>query len=82
MIILFCFVCIIVRWFIWGLLFTLSVGKINLWLLPNLDNERLGVLESFKPLYSLKFKKKKKSKKDQSNQQDTNNETSEHNKQE
>ena len=53
-----------VRWFTWGLLYTLSVGKINFWLLPNLDNERLGIIDSFKPLYSLKFKKKKKSKKE------------------
>ena len=43
---------------------TLSYGKINLWLLPNLDNEKLGIIESFKPLYSLERKKKsgKKSK--------------------
>lgn len=72
-------VCL-VRWFVWGLLFTVSVGKINLWLLPNLDNDRLGVIESFRPLYSLKFKKKKKSKKEQSKQHDTDNGVDDHDK--
>jgi len=39
-----------------------SMGKINFWLFPNL-NEDLGVIESFKPLYSIKKRKTKKSKK-------------------
>lgn len=38
----------------------MSGGRVNLWLLPNLDDDKLGVLESFLPLYSLKYKKKKK----------------------
>ena len=38
------------------------MGKISFWLFPNL-NEDLGVIESFKPLYSLKKRKTKKSKK-------------------
>ena len=38
------------------------MGKIYFWLFPNL-NEDLGVIESFKPLYSLKKRKVKKSKK-------------------
>ena len=38
------------------------MGKMYFWLFPNL-NEDLGVIESFKPLYSLKKRKVKKSKK-------------------
>ena len=38
------------------------MGKIHFWLFPNL-NEDLGVIESFKPLYSIKKRKTKKSKK-------------------
>lgn len=63
--------CFVVRWFLWGLVFTVSVGKINFWLLPNLDNEKLGVIDSFKPLYSLK-KKKKKTKKESEEKQMSN----------
>ena len=42
----------------------MSYGKIHLWLLPNLDNEKLGIIDSFKPFYSIEQKKKsgKKSK--------------------
>lgn len=56
-----------VRWFLWGIVLTFSYGKVNFWLLPNLDNEKLGVIDSFKPLYSIERKKGsgKKSKKKQ-----------------
>ena len=47
----------------WGIIYTLTNTKVEFWLLPNLDNDKLGVIDSFKPFYSLKFKKKKKSKK-------------------
>ena len=40
------------------------------WLLPNLDDEKLGVIDSFKPFYSLKFKKKKKKTSQQNINQD------------
>jgi len=43
---------------VWGC----TMGKIHFWLFPNL-NEDLGVIESFKPLYSIKKRKTKKSKK-------------------
>lgn len=49
-----------VRWVLYALIYTFSSGKVVFWLLPNLDDEKLGVIDSFKPLYSLKFKKKKK----------------------
>lgn len=35
----------------------------ELWLVPNLNNEKLGIFDSFKPLYSLKKKRKKEGKK-------------------
>lgn len=41
----------------------MTVGKVHFWLLPNLDNEKLGIIDSFKPLYSIK-RKKTKGKKD------------------
>ena len=47
----------------WGIIYTLTNTKVEFWLLPNLDNDKLGVIDSFKPFYTLKFKKKKKSKK-------------------
>ena len=49
-----------VRWVLYALISTFSSGKVVFWLLPNLDDEKLGVIDSFKPLYLLKFKKKKK----------------------
>ena len=56
----------------WALLYTLSGGKVVFWLLPNLDDEKLGVIDSFKPFYSLKFKKKKKKSSQQTENQDDN----------
>ena len=49
------------------------MGKVYFWLFPNL-NEDLGVIESFKPLYSLKKRKVKKSKKNKQSA-DSNDET-------
>lgn len=51
----------IVRWFLYALIVTLTCGKVVFWLLPNLDDDKLGIIDSFKPLYSIKRKKKKKS---------------------
>ena len=41
----------------------LTAGKLKFWILPNLDNEKSGFLESFKPFYSVEWAKSKKSKK-------------------
>ena len=39
-------------------------GKLSFWILPNLDSEKTGFLDSFKPLHSAEWAKpKKKSKK-------------------
>lgn len=50
----------VVRWFLWGLLLAVTSGKLDFCIFPNLDNEKLGVIDSFKPLYSVKWKSKKK----------------------
>lgn len=52
----------IIRAIIFVIIWSITMGKISFWLFPNL-NEDLGVIESFKPLYSLKKRKTKKSKK-------------------
>lgn len=58
------------RWFLFGLGLVLSLGKIKFWIFPNLDNEKLGFIDSFKPFYSFEYKdaskgsKGKKKKKD------------------
>ena len=46
------------------MLWTFTGGKVHFWLFPNLNNDSYGILESFKPLYSVKgLKRKKKGKK-------------------
>lgn len=54
-----------------GLCLVVTLGKIKFWIFPNLDNEKLGFVDSFKPFYSLEHKDaakdakgKKKKKKD------------------
>ena len=34
----------------------MSFGKIKFWIFPNLDNEKLGILDSFKPFYSFEYR--------------------------
>lgn len=52
-----------VRWFIYGIVLVGSAFKLKFWILPNLDNEKTGFVESFKPFYSVEWAKGKKSKK-------------------
>ena len=48
-----------------GLVQISTIGKVHFWVFPNLDNEKCGFIESFRPLYSFEVKKsKKKSKKE------------------
>lgn len=64
------FILFIVRYLLFLLAWLLSMGSTYFWLFPNL-NEDLGIIESFKPLYSLKRKKgKKKSRKKDSSEKD------------
>ena len=51
------------RWFVYGLGLVFSLGKMKFWIFPNLDNEKLGFVESFKPFYSLEYAKDTKGKK-------------------
>lgn len=44
------------RWFLFGLGLVVSFGKIKFWIFPNLDNEKLGFLDSFKPFYSFEYR--------------------------
>ena len=51
------------RWFIYGLVLIFSVGKVTFWIFPNMDNDKCGFVESFKPFYSVEVAKDKKKKK-------------------
>lgn len=42
-----------------GLGLIISLGKVKFWIFPNLDNEKLGFLESFKPFYSFEYREAK-----------------------
>lgn len=65
------------RWFLYGVVLVVSLGKIKFWILPNLDNEKLGVVDSFKPFYSFEYKdsdkgsKGRKKRKDKDKGKDT-----------
>lgn len=52
------------RWVVFGVVLVATGGKLKFWVLPNLDNDKKGFFESFKPLHSAEWvKEKKKSKK-------------------
>lgn len=46
-------VLLIVRWFLFGLVIVFSLGKVHFWLFPNLNEEKYGFFDSFKPFYSI-----------------------------
>ena len=48
-----------------------TVGKLHFWVFPNLDNEKCGFFESFKPFYSVEWKKDKTKKKKTSTKDET-----------
>lgn len=53
-----------VRWVIFGFFLVLTGGKLKFWILPNLDDEKMGFFDSFRPLHSIEWTTaKKKSKK-------------------
>lgn len=54
--------CSSARWVIYGIILVASAGKLKFWVLPNLDNEKTGFIESFKPFYSVEWVKNKKKK--------------------
>ena len=54
-----------------GLVQMFTVGKLHFWVFPNLDNEKCGFFESFKPFYSVEWKKDKTKKKKTSTKDET-----------
>lgn len=58
------------RWFLFGLGLVISFGKIKFWIFPNLDNEKLGVLDSFKPFYSFEYRDSSKGSKGKKKRKD------------
>lgn len=42
-----------VRWFLYGLVMVFTMGKVQFWILPNLENDKCGFFASFVPLYSI-----------------------------
>lgn len=60
---LFVFSLVILRFVIFVIIWLLTFGKHNFWILPNLT-EDVGVLESFWPLYQYEYKGGKKNEKD------------------
>ena len=48
-----------VRWFLFGFLLIITVGKVNFWILPNLDDDKADFFGSFTPLYSIEVKSQK-----------------------
>ena len=46
-------VLLILRWFLFGLVMVATLGKVQFWVFPNLNEEKYGFVDSFKPLYSV-----------------------------
>ena len=44
---------LIFRWFLYGLVLVVTMGKIHFWVFPNLNEEQYGFVDSFKPIYSI-----------------------------
>ena len=46
-------VLLVLRWFLYGLIFVFTMGKVHFWVFPNLNEEKYGFVDSFKPFYSI-----------------------------
>lgn len=46
-------VLLVVRWFLFGVVIVFSLGKVQFWIFPNLNEEKYGFFDSFKPIYSI-----------------------------
>ena len=44
---------LLLRWFLFGIVLVASLGKVHFWVFPNLNEEKYGVIDSFKPFYSI-----------------------------
>lgn len=58
------FALLIVRLILFMLVWMFSKGIYHFWLLPNINEDKLGIIETFKPLYSLDNYYEEKEKKD------------------
>lgn len=46
-------VLLVVRWFLFGIVIVATLGKVQFWIFPNLNEEKYGFFDSFKPFYSI-----------------------------
>ena len=46
-------VLLVLRWFLFGLVLVATLGKVHFWVFPNLNEEKYGFVDSFKPVYSI-----------------------------
>ena len=52
--------CCSVRYVLWFACWACTAGKLDVWVLPNLDAPDLGFFESFKPAYTVEWRSSKK----------------------
>lgn len=43
----------VLRWFLYGIVLVATIGKVHFWVFPNLNEEKYGFVDSFKPVYSV-----------------------------
>ena len=46
-------VLLVLRWFLFGVVLISTLGKVHFWVFPNLNEEKYGFVDSFKPVYSI-----------------------------
>ena len=46
-------VLLVLRWFLFGIIVVATLGKVHFWAFPNLNEEKYGFVDSFKPFYSV-----------------------------
>ena len=46
----------VVRWFLFGIILVSTAGRVYFWIFPNLNDEKRGFVDSFKPIYSMERK--------------------------
>ena len=46
-------VLLVLRWFLYGIILVATLGKVHFWVFPNLNEEKYGFIDSFKPFYSI-----------------------------
>lgn len=56
----------------YGVALVATGGKLSFWILPNLDSEKTGFFDSFKPLHSSEWAKPKKKSKKKAQKQENN----------